>query len=109
MYRMPNVPSQLFTLSAVVVGFLLVDDATPNEQNALGNWLMLVSQYLCTSAVYGQLKQSRNQPSISSTPGSFRENNTQNEPTNEETIEMLKKMVNAINKEIEEIKKNINN
>ncbi len=104
MQKLPNVPPQLFTLSAVVVGFLLVDDATPNEQNALGNWLMLVSQYLCTNAAYGQLLQSKTQ-----TPGSFRENNqtSNSNPTNEETMNMLIKMVNALNQEIDEIKKNL--
>ncbi len=104
MQKLPNVPPQLFTLSAVVVGFLLVDDATPNEQNALGNWLMLVSQYLCTNAAYGQLLQSNTQ-----TPGSFGENSQSqnNTPTNEETMNMLIKMVNALNQEIDEIKKNL--
>lgn len=107
--RLPEVPPQLFSLSAVIVGVLLVDDSTPNEQNALGNWLMLVSQYLCTNAAYGQLLQSNTQ-----TPGSFNENNSQNGINNsnstqsdEETMKMLIKMVNALNKEIEEIKKNL--
>ena len=104
MYKLPNIPPSTFTLSAVIVGFLLTDNATPNEQNALGNWLMLVSQYLCTNAAYGQLLQSNSQ-----TPGSFSENNgnNQNNPTNEETIQMLTKMVNALNQEISEIKKQL--
>lgn len=102
--RLPHVPPQLFSISAVVVGALLVDDATPNEQNALGNWLMLVSQYLCTNAAYGQLLQSRMQ-----TPGDFSESSNQDssKQTTEETIEMLTKMVKAMNKEIEEIKKSL--
>lgn len=103
--RIPEVPPQLFSLSAVIVGVLLVDDSTPNEQNALGNWLMLVSQYLCTNAAYGQLLQSNTQ-----TPGSFNENNNQNNFNNqsdEKTMKMLIKMVDALNKEIEEIKKNL--
>ena len=117
--HIPEVPPQLFSISAVIVGVLLVDDSTPNEQNALGNWLMLVSQYLCTNAAYGQLLQSNTQ-----TPGSFNENNPQNQTnqannnasntfnnsnnsrvTDDETLQMLIKMVNALNKEIEEIKK----
>ena len=104
MYKLPNIPPSTFTLSAVIVGFLLTDNATPNEQNALGNWLMLVSQYLCTNAAYGQLLQSNSQ-----TPGSFSENNSnnQNNPTSEETIQMLTKMVNALNQEISEIKKQL--
>ena len=111
--RIPEVPPQLFSLSAVIVGVLLVDDSTPNEQNALGNWLMLVSQYLCTNAAYGQLLQSNSQ-----TPGSFSENNFQNQTnqsnnnnsfnsSDKETLQMLIKMVNALNKEIEEIKKSL--
>ena len=107
--HLPKINPQLFSLSAVIVGVLLVDDSTPNEQNALGNWLMLVSQYLCTNAAYGQLLQSNTQ-----TPGSFNENNNQNNinssntnQTDEETMKMLIKMVNALNKEIEEIKRNL--
>ena len=114
--HIPEVPPQLFSLSAVIVGVLLVDDSTPNEQNALGNWLMLVSQYLCTNAAYGQLLQSNTQ-----TPGSFSENNSQNQinqsnnsnstnasnASDEETLQMLIKMVNALNKEIDEIKKSL--
>ena len=107
--HLPKINPQLFSLSAVIVGVVLVDDSTPNEQNALGNWLMLVSQYLCTNAAYGQLLQSNTQ-----TPGSFNENNNQNNinssntnQTDEETMKMLIKMVNALNKEIEEIKKNL--
>ncbi len=103
--RLPEVSPQIFSLSAVIVGVLLVDDSTPNEQNALGNWLMLVSQYLCTNAAYGQLLQSRTQ-----TPGSFNENNSQDKNiSDEETLQMLIKMVNALNKEITEIKKDLYN
>lgn len=100
-----NVSPQLFTISAVVFGFLLTNNSTPNEQNALGNWLMLVSQYLCTNAAYGQLLQSKHQ-----TPGSFSESNNPNHyknPSNEETLQMLIKMVDALNQEIEEIKRNV--
>ena len=103
--RLPEVSPQIFSLSAVIVGVLLVDDSTPNEQNALGNWLMLVSQYLCTNAAYGQLLQSRTQ-----TPGSFNENNSQDKNiSDEETLQMLMKMVDALNKEITEIKKDLYN
>ena len=56
---LPNVPPKLFTLSAVAVGYILLDDATANEQNALGNWLMLVAQLLCTNAFYRQVREER--------------------------------------------------
>ena len=56
---LPNIPPKLFTLSAVALGYLLIDDLTANEQNALGNWLMLTAQVLCTNALYKQVEAER--------------------------------------------------
>ena len=84
MSLIPNVSSNTFTLSAIVVGLLLIDDTTASEQNALGNWLMLVAQVLCTDAYYKQVQNERNE---------FNE---------EDTKTLLKKMANAINREINE-------
>ena len=99
MNLIPNIPPKLFSLSAVAVGYLLIDDTTANEQNALGNWLMLVAQILCTNAFYKQVQAERGNTSDNT--------KTINEPTNEETVMMLKKMVNAINKMLEEMEKDI--
>ncbi len=88
----PNVSPKAFSFSAIIVGYLLIDDLTANEQNALGNWLMLTAQVLCTNAYYKQVQQER---STSNTNVS-----------NEDGIEMLKKMVNALNEEIENLKRN---
>lgn len=87
----PNVSAKTFSLSAVVIGFLLIDDLTANEQNALGNWLMLVAQVLCTNAFYKQVEQERNTNSLN----------------DKETLEMLKKVVKAMNIEINNIKDGI--
>lgn len=59
MRLIPNIPPKLFSLSAVIVGYLLIDDTTANEQNALGNWLMLTAQVLCTNAFYKQVLSER--------------------------------------------------
>ena len=56
---LPNMEPKIFSLSAVTVGYLLIDDLTANEQNALGNWLMLVAQVLCTNAFYKQVLSER--------------------------------------------------
>jgi len=87
-----NISPTAYTLSAAIVGFLLIDDTTANEQNALGNWLMLVAQVLCTNAYFLQLKTQNQQ------------NTT---PTNEETIIMMQKMINALTKEVNDLKKQI--
>ena len=84
MSLIPNVSSNTFTLSAIVVGLLLLDDTTPNEQNALGNWLMLVAQILCTDAYYKQVLEDRN---------------------SDNPKDILEKMVNAINKGLSNLDK----
>ena len=88
----PNVSPKAFSFSAIIVGYLLIDDLTANEHNALGNWLMLTAQVLCTNAYYKQVQQERS--------------TSNKNVSNEDGIEMLKKMVNALNEEIENLKRN---
>ena len=93
MNRIPNLPPTASTASAVVVGYLLLDDLNAKEQNALGNWLMLAAQVICTNAYFRQLYDSES-PSQSSSE------------KDDENIEIaiLTKMVKALNKEIEILK-----
>lgn len=84
----PNVSPKAFSFSAVAVGYLLIDDLTANEQNALGNWLMLTAQVLCTNAYYKQVQQERKQ--VGTTP----------EDVSTDEVEMLKKMVDVLKQEI---------
>ena len=89
----PNVSPKTFTLSAVIIGYLLLDDLTANEQNALGNWLMLVAQLLCTNAYYKEVRQERGI-----------EKDVTKDLETDNTIEMLEKMVKAMQKEIDDLK-----
>ena len=88
----PDVSPKVFSFSAVAVGYLLIDDLTANEQNALGNWLMLTAQVLCTNAFYKQVQAER---MVSS------QNNNINK---EDSIVMLNKMIVALQKEVNELK-----
>lgn len=96
MNLIPNIPPKLFSLSAVAVGYLLIDDMTANEQNAVGNWLMLVAQVVSTNAFYKQVMQERNLGSTNTY--SYNEN---------DTIIMMQKMMDALKKEIDELKKEV--
>lgn len=88
----PNIPPKLFSFSAVAVGYLLIDDLTANEQNALGNWLMLTAQVLSTNAFYKQVQTDRN---------------TQTENiSKDDSIVLLQKMVDALTKEVNNLKQN---
>lgn len=118
---LPNIPPKIFSLSAVVVGYILIDDMTANEQNALGNWLMLVAQVLSTNAFYRAVMQERGLEPVGSTEtgrnnadtfsGSYGPSdgnvNTNKTSDNEETLAMLEKMVRAMQTEINNIKKNL--
>lgn len=95
MNLIPNIPAKAFSFSAIIVGYLLIDDLTANEQNALGNWLMLTAQVLCTNAFYKQVQQER------------RGIDTNQNISNEQGIKMLERMVDALNKEIKDLKSDI--
>ena len=114
---LPNVPPKLFSLSAVVVGYILIDDMTANEQNAVGNWLMLVAQVLSTNAFYRAVMQERGlEPKESTETGrnnadTFSGSSSNSSPSytsDNETIVMLEKMVRAMQTEIDNIKRNMN-
>lgn len=100
MNLIPNIPPKLFSLSAVGVGYLLIDDLTANEQNALGNWLMLVAQVLSTNAFYKQVMTERELYKSSSNKNTSNQNYER-----DDTIELLKKMIEALESEIQELKK----
>ncbi len=57
----PNTNPELFSITAIVVGIILEDDFTADELNSIGNWLMLVSQILVTTAAQQQLINNRYQ------------------------------------------------
>ena len=105
---LPNIPPKLFSLSAVAIGYLLIDDMTANEQNALGNWLMLVAQVLSTNAYYKALMQERgldsNNVSETGKNNSYTFGNKNNNEK-DDIIVILEKMIKAIEKELNELKK----
>lgn len=88
--KLPNVDPKLFSFSAVIVGYLLIDDMTASEQNALGNWLMLTAQVISTNAFYRQVLEER-------------ENN--NNMTKEDIIKMLNKLIKAVSEGINNLDK----
>lgn len=93
MNLIPNISPKTFSASAIIVGYLLIDDLTANEQNALGNWLMLTAQVLCTNAYYKQVQQERNIISEKS--------------KEKQEIDMLQQLLNALEKELNNLKSNI--
>lgn len=45
-----NLPPKTMTLTAVLLGYLMIDELDAPEQNELGNFFMLIGQILATNA-----------------------------------------------------------
>lgn len=106
----PNIPAPIFDLSAIIIGFLLIDESTPAEQNSIGNWFMLIGQVLCTNSAQQQVINNRtkksntsNQHVINDTFGSDFANRSD---TNAQ-IQMIERIVKAMEQELSNLKNNI--
>lgn len=102
MKLVPNTPANVYTLSAIVIGYILINDSTPAEQNSLGNWFMLIGQVLCTNSAQQQVINNRagtstssNQHIINDTFGS------------DDAVENIEKVIKAMKQEINNLKNNL--
>lgn len=43
---------RLLTISAFTIGYALIDELSSTEQNAVGNYFMLIGQTLCTNSSF---------------------------------------------------------
>lgn len=110
----PNINSNIYTLSAIVIGYILLDDATPAEQNSLGNWFMLIGQVLCTYSSQQQVLNNRNGNSNSSNNHIINDNISEEKDNLNKNYEqddydkqiiMMKKVISAMQQEIDNLKK----
>ncbi len=86
----PNSNPHSFSLIAVLVGYACVGNYTVNEQNSIGNWLILVGQYILTHAAQEQLIQGRN--------------NSINKSSKQNDIELLRAALKKIQEELDGLK-----
>lgn len=91
----PNMNPQLYSFIAVAIGYACIGTYNVNEQNSIGNWLILVGQFILTNAAQQQVIESRNKGKI-----------FQSENNNE--IELLINAIKKIENELERIKKENN-
>lgn len=115
--------SKMVTLTAFLIGYILIDHLNSNEQNAVGNFFMLIGQTLCTSggenfkrdwAPYSNPTNSPSNDSNSSNTNIYRQNQPQPSSnqssskttslTREQTIDMLNRTRNIFNQEIDKLK-----
>lgn len=107
--------SKLITLTAFLIGYFLIDNLNSNEQNALGNFFMLIGQTLCTSGSDNFRKDwspyanptnyTSNGDNVRGDEFSFfNDKNDRNYMSREEVVEMLKKARDIFDREIDKLK-----
>ena len=115
--------AKMITLTAFLIGYMLIDNLNSNEQNAIGNFFMLIGQTLCTSgsenfqrdwAPYSSPNNTPPNNNGTSSNNNFSPNNLASSNnrvsynfsnmTREQTINMLNKTRNIFNQEIEKLK-----
>ncbi len=112
----PNIDPQVFSFIAVLIGSACVGDYSASEQNSIGNWLILVGQFILTNAAQQQLIEGRLENSninINSKEhkmgGSFYANNSKSNQNQRVEVDFLLDAVQKIQKELENIKNNLDN
>ncbi len=106
-----NIDSEVFTLSAIVIGYLLIDDSTPAEQNSLGNWFMMIGQVLCTNSAQQQVLNNNNNKSNGTNNSVVNgyPNNDFNNNDNKQISSNTQQQINRINKVIRAMQQEIDN
>ena len=110
----PNTNPHLFAMLAVTVGFASVGDYNANEQNSIGNWLILVGQYILTHAAQQQLIEARlennnlntnSKKHKNGTGGPFTDNEMgKSNQTQRDEVEFLLDAVKKIEQELNNLK-----
>ncbi len=103
----PNINPELFSILGAVTGLIVEGDYTANELNSIGNWIILVGQFMLTTAAQQQLINGRYQNNNGSRIRSdAKDHVTNNKPySTQEQLQELANYLKKLEKKIEEIVK----
>lgn len=115
-----NINPKYSTTIAFILGLILIDDFTAAEQNAIGEWLILIGQTLLTNSGLQVVIENRinnyntniNSKELKSiyNPVMYNIDKTKEllkeiYPNNKNSIDILSKAINKLQKELNSIKK----
>lgn len=98
-----------YTLAAIIIGFILIEELSVDDQNAVGNWLMTIGQILDGNASIAQAIQ--NKINAKENNNNQNNNSTSNDSLmkyikeDKKTIEELKSMIKKIEERLDELSK----
>ena len=109
----PNINPQSFAFLACLVGSALSGDFDAYEQSSIGNWLMLVGEFMLAAAAQQQLIEARLENfniNINSrehkSGGSFYQNNGKSNQNQRNEVDFLLNAIKKLQEELEALKKN---
>ena len=95
--------TKLWTTICFIIALSITDDLTANEQNAIGNWFMLLGQILCTTgALQQEIEEKIKGVTININSKQAKQNNS---PFTENyiDIETLKRTVQKVEEQLKNI------
>ncbi len=109
----PNIDPKISTLSAVIIGFALIDNFTAAEQNALGNWFITIGQILENNSAFQGVIENRiqgssiniNSKQYKETGNPYMNNEAWMESPSSKQFNDLKKTVDIMKKELDKLNK----
>lgn len=101
---LPNIKPGTFTGTAVLIGYLLIDDLTIDEQNALSCWLTLVADVLATNASWCQVLQDR-QDKYQDMLDSYKDNEDDKDKEDTQKLDLIEKALEKMKQDIEMLKR----
>ncbi len=94
--------AKLITITAFLIGYVLIDKLNSNEQNALGNFFMLIGQTLCTSGSENFRRDWKNTANLTN-QDKMREGYSNSQMTKSDLIRILKSARDVFNDEISKL------
>lgn len=103
----PNINPEVFSILGAVTGFILESDFTANELNSIGNWIILVGQFMLTTAAQQQLINGRYQKNNGSKIKSDanNHNNKNKEFAQKSTVDKLIEQLKKLEERLENLEK----
>jgi len=103
----PNTNPELFSILGAITGLIVEGNYTANELNSIGNWIILVGQFMLTTAAQQQLINGRYQNNNGSRIRSDRNNhhNANSEYSTKKQLEELRDYLKKLESKLEEIQK----
>lgn len=112
----PNINPNIYAFSTYIIGMIIISDLNVTEQNTIGNWLMLLGQFIVTNAGQQAMIESRieknniniNSKKHKSGQGPYTSNSNKSNQTTRNEVEFILQEIQKIERELQKLQKDSN-